>query len=57
MADDAFASWLVSTMGAGYICERLVGYQTAFAGKPRSYRKSKAERRTLLIPTTQQAER
>jgi hypothetical protein len=57
MADDAFASWLVSTKGAGYICERLVGYPAAFAGKPRSYRKSKAERRTLLIPTTQQAER
>jgi hypothetical protein len=35
----------------------LVGYQAAFAGKPRAYRKSEAERRTLLILTPHQAER
>ena len=46
-----------SHIWSGYTCERLVGCQAAFAGKPRSYRKSEAERRTLLLPTTHQVER
>jgi hypothetical protein len=41
----------------GNVCKKLVGCQATFAGKPRAYRKSEAERRTLLILTTHQAER
>jgi hypothetical protein len=30
----AFASRLAPTIGTGYICQKLVGYKAAIAGKP-----------------------